>query len=90
MVIKEGIKLSSNGFQTTYIVGDLKKVMVIKTGINAFVQFVVSNRMEHFRVDPAAVITVDDFSHKPEIRLHGSSFGPHFFHEIKVQDIGAV
>ena len=69
---------------------DLKEVVVIKAGVNALVQLVVRNRMEHFRVHPAAVITVDDFTHKPEIRFHGSGLCTHFLHEIKVQDIGAV
>ena len=69
---------------------DLKEVVVIKAGVNALVQLVVRNRMEHFRVHPAAVITVDDFTHKPEIRFHGSGLCTHFLHEIKVQDIGCV
>ena len=31
-----------------------------------------------------------NFTHKPEIRFHGSGLCTHFLHEIKVQDIGAV
>ena len=70
--------------------GNLEIVVVIMTAVECLVKRVIRDTVQRLTVYPAAVITVDDFTHKPEIRFHGSSFGPHFFHEIKVQDIGAV
>ena len=56
-------------------------------GIQAFVQVVVCNGMEHLRVCPTAVVSMDHFAHQPEIRLHFICHIPQILHEIKIQDI---
>ena len=68
--------------QSPHIVGNLKEVMVVESGVQALVQFVVGYGVKHLRIDPTAVVAVDYLAHKPEIFLHPCGFLPHLFHEI--------
>lgn len=36
MIVHKGIEPGANGFQPLYVVGDFKLIVVIMTGINAF------------------------------------------------------
>ena len=44
MIVHKGVKLASDGLQPSYVVGNLKEVVVIEAGVNAFVKFVISDR----------------------------------------------
>ena len=90
MIVHKGVKLASDGLQPSYVVGNLKEVVVIEAGVKAFVKFVISDGVKHLIVNPAAVVPVYHLTHKPEIFLHGLCLAAHFLHEVKVQHIGAV
>ena len=70
--------------------GNFKKVVIIQTGIEAFVQLVIGHRMKHFIIDPSRVFSVNNFSHQPEIFFHGSSGCTHLLHKLEIHYIGAV
>ena len=90
MVVYKGVQTASDSLQTAYIVGDFKEIVVVKAGVNALVEFVVGYRVEHMVIDPAAIVSVDDFSHEPEILFHGFRFPAHFFHKMEIKYVCAV
>jgi len=90
VVVHEGVKRFPDCLQAPHIVGNLKVVVVVVTRVESFVELVICDGMQHFRIDPAAVFAVDHLAHEPEIRLHGSGLGAHLLHESEIHDIGAV
>ena len=50
----------------------------------------VGYRVEHMVIDPAAIVSVDDFSHEPEILFYGFRFPAHFFHKMEIKYVCAV
>ena len=90
MVVHKGVKRSSHRLQTSHIVGNLKVVVVIVTGVERLVKLIVCHGMQHFRVHPAVIFAVDHLAHEPEIRFHGGGLFPELFHEPEIQDVRAV
>ena len=90
MVVHEGVKRFPDCLQAPHIVGNLKVVVVVVTRVESFVELVICDGMQHFRIDPAAVFAVDHLAHEPEVRFHGGSFFTKLFHEPEIQDIRAV
>ena len=76
--------------QIIYGMCNLKIIVVVVTGEQCFVQLVVCNRMQHVVTDPAAVISVDHFAHKPEIRFHFIGSLSECLHEIKIQNVCGI
>lgn len=52
----KGIKSGADILKASYIVGNFKKVVIIQTGIEAFVQLVIGHRMKHFIIDPSSIL----------------------------------
>ena len=69
MVVHKGVKRSSHRLQTSHIVGNLKVVVVIVTGVERLVKLIVCHGMKAFQVHPAVIFAVDHLAHEPEIRF---------------------
>ena len=76
----------------SYGMGDLKVIVVIVSGIDALVKFIIRNTVQHFLsvLDVSAVVSVDDLPHKPEVLFLLTCAPAHFLHEAKVKTIRAV
>ena len=70
--------------------GDLEIVMVIVTAVKGFVQGIVSNTVEGASVYPAAVVSVDDLTHEPEVWLYFFGCTAELLHEIEVQNVCCI
>ena len=73
-----------------YCMSDFKIVVVIMSAVKCFVKGIVGYTVESLPVYPAAVISVNNLSHKPEIFLDlvcGMAENPH---KIKIQDISGI
>ena len=82
--------VASHFIQTFYCVRNLKEIVVIVARIQCFVQLVVGDRMQCSLVDPTRVISMNHFSHKPEIWFHFVRNMTQSFHKIKVKYICCV
>ena len=51
---------------------------------------IVGDRVKSSLVDPAGIITMNHFTHQPEVRFYFIGGVTQSFHEIKIQDIGGV
>ena len=70
--------------------GNLEIVVVIMTAVECLVKRVVRDTVQRLAVYPAAVITVDNLAHQPEIRLDFFSSTTEHTHKIKIKDIGSI
>ena len=84
VVIRKGIQSPSHRFQPLHIVGDLKIVMVVVTGVKSLMELIIGNRVKHFSIDPSSVFSVDHLAHEPEILLHGGGAAAQLLHEGKI------
>ena len=80
------IKFSSNGMC------DFKIIMIIVSGIQTFVKFIVCNAMKHAVtiLNITAVVSVNHFTHKPEIFFLCLCTSAHFFHKSKIKAVCTV
>ncbi len=69
---------------------DLKIIVIVMTGIETLVQFIVRHGMKDLIVGPAGIIPMDHFAHQPEIFFFLRSSPAHLFHEIKGQAVCTV
>ena len=76
--------------QSFYGVGNFEKVMVVAAGPKCLIQVIVGDRMQHLCIDPAVILSVNDFSHQPEVRFYFVGDMTHSLHEIKVQYIRSI
>ena len=96
MIIHEIIKfqslrtVASHLIETFYRMGNLKIVVVIVTRIQCLVELIVGDGMEGSLIDPAAVISMDDLAHEPELRLHFVGSPAQRFHIFKIQHICCI
>ena len=92
VVVREKIQpgVVAQPLQTAHGVGDLEIVVVVVAAPQALVQLIVGNRVEHFRVGPAAVIAVDDLAHQPELRLDLVGKAAQTLHKVEVQHIRCI
>ena len=70
--------------------GNLEIVVVIMTAVECLVKRVVRDTVKRLAVYPAAVITVDNLAHQPEIRLDFLCSTTEHTHKIKIKDIGSI
>ena len=54
MIIYKSVQISADGLQPPDVMGNLKEIMVVKSRIQAFVELVIRNGMEHFRIPSAS------------------------------------
>ena len=50
-------------------IGDLKIVFIVVGGIDSLVAFIVCDGIQHLRIGPAVIVTVNNLAHQPKIRL---------------------
>ena len=71
MVVHKIIKIQiSHILKIFYCVGNLKIVVIIVSAVKSFMKGVVGYAVKGLSVYPAAVISVNDLSHKPEVFLN--------------------
>ena len=68
----------------------LKKVAVIKGGVQAFVELVVGGGVQRVRVRPLAVIAVDDLAHQPQVGIELVDEGAQLAQEIKTERVSGI
>ena len=96
MIVHEIIKLqslrtiASHLIETFYRMGNLKIVVIIMAGIQRLVELIVGDGMQCSFIDPAAVIPVNHFTHKPELRLHFICGPAQRFHIFKIQHVRCI
>ena len=92
MIVDKGIQfhIAANAQKSTHRMGDLEIVVVIVTGIQPLVKLVIGDRVQHLTVGPAAVIAVNDLTHKPEIRLQAVAHTSELTHKFMFQNICSV
>ena len=76
MVVYKGVEPAADGLETPDIMGYFEVIVVVVTGINAFVQLIIGDGMKHLIIHPSAVIAVNHLAHQPEIILHGGGLAP--------------
>ena len=75
MVIHKGIKPQASIDAAVGIelpadrMGNLKIIVVIMAGIQTFVQLIIRHTVQFIRSDIAAVVSVNNLAHEPEIRF---------------------
>ena len=69
MVVNKSIQLhiATDTEKTAYGMGNFEIIVVVVPGEQPFVKLIVGNGMQHLAVGPAAVVTVDDLAHQPEV-----------------------
>ena len=81
MVVHEIVEVKiSHILKIFYCMSDFKIVVVIMSAVKCFVKGIVGYTVESLPVYPAAVISVNNLSHKPEIFLDlvcGMAENPH-------------
>ena len=91
MVVHEIVEVKiSHILKIFYCMSDFKIVVVIMSAVKCFVKGIVGYTVESLPVYPAAVISVNNLSHKPEIFLDlvcGMAENPH---KIKIQYISGI
>ena len=96
MVIHEGIQLHSLIDTAVSVkfpadgMGDLEIVVIIVSGIQPLMQFIVGYGIQHLRLHITAVIAVDHLAHQPEIFLFIIGKAPHILHKGELQTVRAV
>ena len=91
MVVHKIIKIQiSHILKIFYCVGNLKIVVIIVSAVKSFMKGVVGYAVKGLSVYPAAVISVDDFTHQPEILFDFICCMTENTHKIKIQDISGV
>ena len=50
-------------------IGDLKIVFIVVGGIDSLVAFIVCDGIQHLRIGPAVIVTVNNLAHQPKIRV---------------------
>ena len=73
--------------QIFYRMCDLKIVMIVVSAVKSFVQRVVGYAVQCSTVDPAAVISVNNLTHQPEIFFHFVCGTAQGMHKVKIKYI---
>ena len=91
MIVYEVVKIEiSHILEIFHGMSDLKIVVVIMSAVKSFVKRVVCNTVKSLSIYPAAVITMNNFTHQPEVRFDFLGSTAKGTHEIKVKDIGSI
>lgn len=91
MIVHKVVEIQvSHILEIFYSMGDLEIVMIIVSTVECFVQCVVCYAVKSFSVYPAAVISVDDLAHKPEIFFYFCCCTAQGTHEIEIKNVCCV
>ena len=91
MIVNEIVKVKvAHVLQIFYSMRDFEIIMIIVAAIKGLVKCVVSYAVKCTSIYPAAVITMDNLSHQPEVRLHFFSSTPKLFHKVKIKNICCI
>ena len=98
MIVHKAVQLHSTVNSAIFIklppdrVGNLKVIVIVVPRIQTFVQFIVGDTVKHLLsiLDITAVISMDHFSHQPEVFFFSSGSGAHLLHEAEIQTVRAV
>ena len=69
---------------------DFKVIVIVMSGIQGLMQVIVGNGMQGSFIDPADIISVNDLTHQPELRLHFIGSLTKSLHEIEIQYICGI
>ena len=93
MVVHEIVKpdiARNHAYGTLHRMRDLKIVVIVVSAVQAFVQRVIRDAVEGIIICPAGIVSVNDFSHQPEIALHLVRRPPERLHKLKIQHVRGV
>ena len=69
---------------------DLEIVVIVMSAVECFVQCVVCHTVKGFTVYPAAVVAMDDLTHKPEVFFYFCCCAAQGTHKVKIKDICCI
>ena len=88
MVVHKVVEIQiSHVLKIFHCMSNFKIVMVIVTTIECFVKCIVRYTVKCLSVYPAAVITMDNFTHKPEVFFYFCCCAAKCTHEIEIKHI---
>ena len=91
MVVHEIVEVQiSHILKIFYCMSNFKIVVVIMSAVKCLVKGIVGYTVKSLSVYPAAVISVNDLSHKPEVFLNLICGMTQNTHEIKIQNISGI
>ena len=96
MIVDEIVKLQSLSTISAHLIkashrmGNFEIIVIIMSGIKCLMKLIIRHRMKCSFVHPTGIISMDYFTHQPEIRFYFISNMTQSFHIIKIQNVCCI